>query len=166
MAAQAVIVFLVVARFFPKKYKKTVIDFFSKRAILFAFLVSLAAALGSLFYSEIAGYTPCKLCWYQRIFMYPQTLLFAIALWKKDKGIVKYSLGMSIAGGLLALYHYLLQTGVVSGQSCGVVGYSASCSQRFVMEYGYMTIPLMSLTAFVLIIALLLTVKKSQSRAK
>lgn len=135
---------------------KPVRAFVSKRAILFAFIVSLTATLGSLFYSEIAGYTPCKLCWFQRIFMYPQPILFAVAMWKKDKGIVKYALALSIIGGLIALYHYLLQVGVVPNGACGAVGYSVSCSQRFVMEFGYITIPMMSLTAFVYIITLLL----------
>lgn len=162
--AQAIIVFILAAKFLPKKQKKIVLDFFSDKAILFAFIVSLMATLGSLFYSEIAKYDPCKLCWFQRIFMYPLPVLFGIALWKKDKGIIKYALALSIIGGLIALYHYLLQTGIVPDGACGVVGYSVSCSQRFVMEWGYITIPMMSLTAFVYIIVLLLTTFSSKKK--
>lgn len=170
--AQIVVLFIVVSYFFPKRKKDAIMSFFSKRAILFSFFVSLTATMGSLFYSEIAGYTPCKLCWFQRIFMYPQPILFAVALWKKDKGIIKYALTLSVVGGLIALYHYLLQTGIVEGGACSVIGsYSAACSQRFVMEYGYMTIPMMSLTAFAYITALLSTTfvpisKRKQKPAK
>lgn len=154
--AQATIAFLIIARLFPKKQKKKIQNFFKKNSLKYAFIVSLTATLGSLFYSEVAGYTPCKLCWFQRIFMYPQPILFLVSFWKKDKGIVKYVLALSIIGGVIALYHYLLQLGIVPGGACGVVGYSVSCSQRFVMEAGYITIPMMSLTAFAYIISLLI----------
>ncbi len=162
--AQAIIVFIIASYFFPKKQKKVILGFLSNKAILFAFIVSLTATLGSLFYSEIAKYDPCKLCWFQRIFMYPLPFIFGVALWKKDKGVIKYALALSIVGGLIALYHYLLQTGIVPDGACGVVGYSVSCSQRFVMEWGYITIPMMSLTAFVYIIALLSTTFLSKKK--
>lgn len=155
--AQGVIIFIIAAYFFPKKQKDLIFSFFKKNVIIFTFIISLTATLGSLFYSEIAGYEPCKLCWFQRIFMYPIPILLALSMWKKDRGIIKYVLGLSIIGGLLALFHYLLQVGIVPDGACGVVGYSVSCSQRFVMEFGYITIPMMSLTAFVYIIAILLT---------
>lgn len=154
--AQGLVILIIVSNWFPKKQKKLVKSFLDKNVLAFAFTISLAATLGSLFYSEIAGYTPCKLCWFQRIFMYPQPVLFAIALWKKDLAIIKYSLALCLIGGSIALYHYLVQTGIVPSGSCGVVGYSVSCSQRFVMEWGYITIPMMSLTAFGLITTLLL----------
>ncbi|MBN1779235.1 MAG: disulfide bond formation protein B [Candidatus Buchananbacteria bacterium] len=120
-----------------------------------AFLVATLATGGSLFYSEIAGYDPCKLCWFQRIFMYPQSLLLLVAWIKKDNQIIKYSLSLSLVGGLIAFYHYLLQLGLISsGLSCSTVGYSVSCSQRFVLQFGYVTIVSMSLTAFCLLISL------------
>src|SRR3989338_190832 len=77
-----------------------------------AFLVALFATLGSLFYSEIAHYTPCLLCWYQRIFKYPQVFLLGLGLVKRDKNIADYSLLLSVIGGILAAYHYLLQLGI------------------------------------------------------
>lgn len=119
------------------------------------------ATLGSLFYSEVAGYEPCKLCWIQRIFMYPQVVLLITAFVKKRAGaMLFYTLPLSIIGGLIAVYHYLLQLGVVSGAACGVVGYSVSCAQRFVMSYGYITIPMMAITAFGLSIIAYLAGKK------
>jgi len=127
----------------------------SKRAFILAFLVALVATLGSLTYSEILGYDPCKLCWLQRIFMYPQVILLGMALWKKDDKITDYSLVLSVIGGFIALYHYLLQLGIAPAVPCSAVGYSTTCSKQFVLEYGYITIPMMALSAFILITLLL-----------
>lgn len=123
-----------------------------------SFIVALTATLGSLYYSEIMGYSPCTLCWYQRIFMYPQVLFFATAFFFRREGyavrfLAVSSLVMSGIGLLLAGYHYLAQIGAVS-TTCSVVGYSASCSELFFVQYGYITIPMMAFTAFALLILL------------
>lgn len=133
-----------------------VLNFISKNALLFSFIVALIATLGSLFYSEIAKFEPCKLCWVQRIFMYPQVFLSAIALWiwKKDKLLTLAAdnhIALSFMGAVVAGYHYLLQIGIGPDLPCAAVGYSVSCSQRFVMNFGYITIPMMAFTAFLLI---------------
>ena len=137
--------------------QQAVIKFFGNRAFLLAFGIALLSMLGSLFYSEIAGYEPCKLCWLQRIVMYPQVLFFGLALWKKEFSLAIFSLLMSVIGLVIAAYHYLLQIGVVSSTACGAVGYSVSCSQRFVMQYGYITLVMMSLTAFAMVSVLMIT---------
>ncbi|OGY68707.1 MAG: hypothetical protein A3B94_01990 [Candidatus Jacksonbacteria bacterium RIFCSPHIGHO2_02_FULL_43_10] len=117
--------------------------------------------LGSLFYSEIAGYEPCQLCWWQRILMYPQVILLGVAWLKEDQGIVLYSIALSSLGALIAGYNYLLQIGFVPSIGCSAVGYSINCSQRFVMQFGYITIPMMALTAFLLIISFMIVFKRS-----
>jgi len=122
--------------------------------LLLGLIVSLVATLGSLYYSEVMGYTPCLLCWYQRIFMYPQVFLFGIALWKNDKRVVRYSIALSLIGGLIALYHYTVQIGIFTTTACSAVGYSASCSDAFFTTFGYITIPMMAFTAFVLLLIL------------
>lgn len=114
-------------------------------------IIVFVATIGSLYYSEILQYTPCKLCWYQRIFMYPQVFLYWLAIVLKDKNIVKYSLFLSILGAPIAFYHYALQRSWVLGADCSSVGYSISCSQQFVMNYNYITIPFMSFSAFMLV---------------
>jgi disulfide bond formation protein DsbB len=129
----------------------------NQKFLLLAFIVALTATLGSLFYSEIAGYEPCKLCWFQRILMYPQVILLGLALWKKDPGMAAYGLVLSVLGALIAGYHYLLQIGAVSALPCSAVGYSAACSQRFTMNFGYVTIPMMALTAFLMITMIMIT---------
>lgn len=134
-------------------------EIIGKYGLLFSFIVATTATLGSLFYSEIAGFEPCKLCWFQRIFMYPQSILLGMAVWKKDKNIVNYGIVLSGLGALIALYHYLLQLGLVPSIACSAIGYSISCSQRFVMNFGYITIPMMSLTAFLMMLFFLITYK-------
>ena len=147
VAGQAVILLIALSMIWRQV---KVLEFFGKNAVLFSFLAALVATLGSLFYSEVAGYEPCKLCWFQRIFMYSQVVLLGIALGRKS--YEKYeSITLSAVGAAIAGYHYLLQVGEAPGLPCAAVGYSVSCSQRFVMTLGYITIPMMALTAFVMI---------------
>lgn len=140
--------------------KENVLKFLSGNVLTFTFIISLIATMGSLFYSEIAGYEPCKLCWYQRILMYPQVLILGMALWRKDFGIVAYGFLLSVLGFIVAFYHYLLQLGIAPDLGCDAVGYSVSCAQRFVMNFGYITIPLMAASAFLLMSLLFLVSKK------
>lgn len=149
--------------FFDKKQTNPFFQLIKKHYLLFGLIVSWSAMLGSLFYSDIAGYEPCKLCWFERIFMYPQAFLFATALYLKDKTIVTYSLVLSSIGAFIAGYHYLQQIGAVPALPCDALGYSTSCSQRFVMTYGYITIPMMALTAFLLLILFAVVVRRDKN---
>lgn len=137
--------------------RKDVLSFVAKYAIVFSFVVVFAATLGSLFYSEIAGYEPCKLCWLQRIFIFPQVFLLGLALWKRDKGVADYSIVLSAAGAVIAGYHYLLQFGAVPSLPCAATG--VSCTQNFVMQFGYVTIPLMGLTALSMVLLFMVSLK-------
>ncbi|MEM3122373.1 MAG: disulfide oxidoreductase [Candidatus Pacearchaeota archaeon] len=130
--------------------------FINENILFFAFLVSLVATLGSLFFSEVAKYEPCKLCWFQRIFMYPQVIILGIALWKKEFLVRKYAIPLSVIGALIAGFHYLLQIRVLNlNLPCSTIGQSVSCSTLFVMKFGYITIPMMALISFLLIIIFL-----------
>lgn len=121
-----------------------------------ALFVALGGTLASLFYSEIAGFAPCGLCWLQRIFLYPQVILLGMALYYQEWQIAKYSIALSSLGGLVALYHSYIQFGGSPLVPCPLVATAVSCSQRFVFEFGYITFPVMSLTAFALIILLMI----------
>ena len=156
VAGQAVVLLILILYFFDAK--NSILAFFSKNSIKFSFIVALVAMLGSLFFSEIAGYEPCMLCWFQRIFMYPQVFLLGLALWKKEKIVAKRnSIMLSVIGAVIASYHYLLQIGIAPELPCSATGYSVACSQRFIMSFGYITIPMMALTAFLLILVFLLS---------
>ena len=156
--AQVLTLFLLVSWFLAKKEPQgrcaaLLRSITVNRGMILAFTVSLVATLGSLFYSEIAGYEPCKLCWYQRILMYPQVILLGLALFRKETFIRTYSIVLSSLGALIALVHYTGQLGFnIFNLGCLAVGYSANCSQRFVLEFGYITIPMMALSAFLLIL--------------
>ncbi|MFH0892102.1 MAG: disulfide bond formation protein B [Candidatus Falkowbacteria bacterium] len=118
--------------------------------------VVLAATAGSLYYSEIAGYNPCKLCWYQRIFMYPLVPIFGLALFKKDRRTADYVLALAAIGALISLYHNYIYYFGSAANACSAVGPDESCVRRFIVAFGYVSIPLEALTAFALIIALAL----------
>jgi disulfide bond formation protein DsbB len=125
--------------------------------LLFMFIVALTATSGSLFFSEIAGWTPCKLCWFQRILMYPQALLLLIAVWRRDMKIAPYILALCLVGIVFSTGHYWEQVQaalhpVPAGTSlkpCDASGVSCASTQ-ITFAYGYITIPMMALTAFVM----------------
>lgn len=143
---------------------KRVTDFFGKQAVFFSLLIALGGVIGSLFYSEFAGFAPCILCWWQRAFLYPQALLFGWMFWKRSARLMKYTLWLSTIGGLVALYNTYLQFGGGPLGDCSANG--VSCSVRYFLEFGYVTIPTMSLTAFALLIALYLAKRQLDKSAE
>ncbi|MDP3955978.1 MAG: disulfide bond formation protein B [bacterium] len=134
-----------------RRSESRVITFAESYGIEAVFIISFIAMVGSLYYSNVAGYTPCVMCWYQRIAMYPMAVLGAVALYVKKSHLFLYTLPLSLIGMFLSGYHYLLQVGVIESLSCSTVGYSISCSENFVLRYGYITIPMMAFSAFTLI---------------
>src|SRR3989344_6394625 len=81
-------------------------NFFQKYSLWLALLLTLASIAMSLVYSEYFGIVPCGLCWLQRVFLYPQAILFALAIWKKDTGVALYSIALSLFGAAVALYQH------------------------------------------------------------
>lgn len=118
-------------------------------APIVAMAVAWAAMLGSLYYSEIRGFVPCELCWYQRILMYPLALVIVIGALRRDEYLPGYVLPFSVIGMGVSTYHYLIQLGVFGQTDACTVG--APCNLRYVDYGGFVTIPFMALTAFVLI---------------
>lgn len=120
-----------------------------------AFVVALVATLGSLYFSEIREFVPCVMCWYQRILMYPLTVLLAIAAVRKDYTIVYYIVPLTVMGMLLSSYHYLTQKVPYFHHNTGFCG-STPCNEIYVNYFGFVTIPFLSLTAFILVTILLI----------
>lgn len=114
---------------------------------------ALVALLGSLFYSEILGYTPCDLCWMQRIFMYPLVVIYGVAAIKKDLSIALPGLILSGIGALVSIYHYLIQK-LAAFQSIGDVCGEVPCNLQYVNYFGFITIPFLAATAFIVIFTL------------
>lgn len=134
---------------------KEVRKLLDKYVLYLAWLTAVSATAGSLIFSEIFGYIPCILCWYQRIAMYPLVVVLAVGIILKDKKLVFYALPLSIIGGIIAFLQELLQIGVLSEASfpCRV---GVSCTTKYVDYFGFITIPFLSLVSFIIITACLL----------
>lgn len=119
-----------------------------KFTVTLAFIQAVIATLGSLYFSEILLFTPCTLCWYQRIAMYPLVLILGVGLIDRDEKLYRYVLPLSLTGWAISFYHILIQYGVIAESSyvCTLVG---TCVQRFL--YAFISIPLLSFLAFTVI---------------
>ncbi len=113
-------------------------------------LAAWTATLGSLYFSEVLKFVPCSLCWYQRIFMYPLSLILLIGLIRQDKGIFSYVLPFSLIGITLSTYHYLLQKTDLFTTST-VCDTGIPCTTTWINWFGFITIPFLALTAFLII---------------
>ncbi|QQD85117.1 disulfide oxidoreductase [Jeotgalicoccus sp. ATCC 8456] len=123
------------------------------------FIVSLFATLGSLYFSEIRLYEPCEMCWYQRILMYPIVILSLIGVIKEDNNVRLYARVMSGIGILVSTYHYGLQKIPALGESANAC-MGVSCTVQYINWGGFITIPLLALTAFFIIFILSFFIKK------
>lgn len=137
-----------------------IVELFRSNAVYIAWVQSIVATLGSLFFSEIMHFTPCVLCWYQRIAMYPLTLILATGILRNDKKIYIYTLPLAIVGWAISLYHNLLYYGILP-KSIVPCTTGVSCTTKFFAWFGFVTIPLLSFIAFSVIIACMIAMMKS-----
>lgn len=126
-----------------------------------AFAVAATATSGSLYYSEIADFTPCKLCWFQRICMYPLVVVLAVALRRGDRSVAAYGVPLCVVGAAVSVYHYQLQ--LFPDQASAVCTLEAPCSASEVWVFGFISIPLMALIGFVAIATLLLAARPAST---
>jgi disulfide bond formation protein DsbB len=137
-----------------------VLVFFKKYTFYLGFAVAVSSVALSLFYSDVIGFPPCELCWIQRIFLYPQAILFSMELYKRDRAIVDYSIVLAICGALASLFHIYVEQGGASSLSCATGGPDVvSCATIYVSEFSYVTIPVMALSAAAFILLLLINYK-------
>ena len=120
-----------------------------------AFVVAAVATGGSLFFSEVAGFVPCELCWFQRICMYPLSITTLLAAIANDHRAARYLLPLPAVGAGISVYHILVENGVVEQTSACLISAPGGCAVKWVDEFGYVTIPVLALTGFVLAFALL-----------
>jgi disulfide bond formation protein DsbB len=132
-------------------------DALAPDALWAAALVALVTMLGSLYLSEIADYPPCKLCWYQRIAMYPLTLILAIAAATRDRLIARYVVPITALGGAVSIYHYQLERFPEQHSlSCSL---EVPCTTVWIWKFHYISIPAMALSAFATIAVLVLVAR-------
>ena len=132
--------------------------FVARFGLLIAFLFAIASTALTLLYSEVFGFEPCGLCWLQRVFLYPQVVLFGVALWKRDAHVALYSIWLSVLGAVIALYQHYIQMGGTEFIDCPVA--LGDCAKRILFEFGYVTFPLMSFTGFIFLILLMVVYRK------
>ena len=123
--------------------------------IFLMWLLAAVATGGSLFFSEVMGFPPCVLCWYQRICMYPLVLIFGAAFLSEDRSYFRYSFPLAIVGLSIAIYHNLLYYNIIP-ESAAPCRQGISCTTVFFEWLGFLTIPSLSLIAFSLTLILLI----------
>lgn len=126
-------------------------------------LVAGASTLGALFFSEVMELPPCVLCWYQRVFMFPLAILLPLGLFPFDRRIVRYGLVLAVGGGAIALFHVMLVAGYIP-EGIKPCTHGVPCTEVQIEWFGFITLPLLSFVAFVLIGALLIAAHHRMSR--
>jgi disulfide bond formation protein DsbB len=126
---------------------------FGSSALLAAFVVATLATLGSLYFSEVAHFEPCRLCWYQRIAMYPLVVILGIAALRHDPGVRRYAIPLAVIGALIATYHYALEW--LPWLDTGACSATTPCTIVWFRELGFISLPYLALSAFLLIVTLL-----------
>lgn len=134
-------------------------------ALYFAWIVSLIATLGSLYFSEVKGFIPCNLCWFQRICMYPQSIILGIAAYHNDLRIKRYILPLSVIGAAISLFHYLEQKLPFLSEVAKVCVSGVPCTTTYMNWFGFITIPFLALIAFGLITFFMVITKTDDENA-
>lgn len=125
-----------------------------KYSLYFAWLLACAATLGSLYFSEILHFEPCRLCWYQRIAIYPLVFILGIATYREFNGIVPYILPQLIFGIIIAAYEVTIQA-VPNWQPIDLCGAGPSCADKIDIGLGPISLPMLSLGAMILMLLFL-----------
>lgn len=134
------------------RLRHTVVASLDGYTLGFAWIVATVCTLGSLYYSEIVHFEPCKLCWIQRIGMYPLAVILLIAMVRRDDGARLYAYPLAMIGGLFAVYHYTVQLFPSLEGECSL---AVPCSTREIWRWGFMSMPFMSASGFALILVFL-----------
>jgi disulfide bond formation protein DsbB len=118
-----------------------------------AWLVAAVATAGSLYMSEVRGFLPCPLCWYQRIAMYPLVVILAVGVLRGDAAVRWYATPVALVGAAIATYHYQLER--FPDQEALACSSSVPCTTIWFEQLGYITISMMALSAFALVAVVL-----------
>ena len=136
-----------------------------RRALLMAWLVATAGMLGSLFLCEGRGWTPCFLCWYQRICLWPLSIILGLAWLRQSRSVVSYVLPQAVLGLALAAYQVVIQE-LVGEDFLGVCRGGPDCALKVDIGLGPVSIPMLSCTAFAIVVAALMRARQGGNRAE
>jgi len=152
----------VIGRLRPGGVAARLVDGVRGAALWLAWLVSLVTTLGSLYYSDVAHYVPCELCWYQRICIYPFSVILLVAAVRRDRTVWRYVLPVSVIGMVIAAYHTQLQAYPDQRSFCSVLN---PCTIRYVWEFGFVSLPFLALAALSFVALMMLLVRATPSPA-
>jgi disulfide bond formation protein DsbB len=151
---------LLVARLMAGRFSAAgnFVEAFGPVALPLAFMVPAFAMFGSLWFSEVANYNPCKLCWYQRACMYPLAVILLVALVRKNKvaarqEVTVYAVPLAVLGSVISLYHYLLEWNPT--WETNVCAIDVPCTTIWFRQFGFVSLPFMALCGFVSVAILL-----------
>jgi uncharacterized membrane protein (UPF0136 family) len=144
-------VILLIARLVPGG--EPLIDAVRPLRLWLAWLVAAVAMAGSLYFSETANFAPCKMCWFQRIAMYPLAVLLLVAAIRRDFSFRIYAIILATIGGLISTYHYVIEWHPSLGS--GACDISAPCTVPWFRQFGFISLPLMALCGFAAMVSLL-----------
>ena len=130
-------------------------------AVWLMFAVTAGAMVGSLYFSEIVNYSPCKLCWYQRIAMYAIAIITLVAALRKDKKIAPYTLALASVGLVVSMYHYPLEW--FPNIETSVCSVDVPCTTIWFREFGFVTLSFIAGSAFLFVISLSLALLREQT---
>ncbi len=130
-------------------------NFFKQYGVYIGFTVALIATLGSLYFSEIAKFPPCVLCWYQRICMYPLVAILGFSIYKRSREMILPAFILAPIGFLIGIYHNLLYYKILPESAAPCIN-GVSCTTKFIQWGGFVTIPLLSLLGFAFILIVLI----------
>ena len=162
LGAACLAVFLVIARLLRGRFGALddAVDAVDDAALWIAFLVAAVAMAGSLYFSEVANFIPCRLCWFQRIAMYPLAVILLVAAVRGDRSVRWYAVPLASLGACVSIYHYLVEWHPqLEGSACDPTN---PCSLVWFREFGFVTLPLMALCGFVAIIVLVLPTRRRE----
>ena len=165
LAAGLLAVVLIAARIAsPASAWPAVRDMIGPAALPLAATVAGVATLGSLYYSEVVGFEPCPLCWYQRIAMYPLVAVLVVAWLRRDAGAGGYAWPLTAIGAAIAVWHYVLEWMPVDDSAlCGPGG---GCGVADFRVFGFVSLPFMALMGFAAIAGLVLVAADQRSQAR
>jgi disulfide bond formation protein DsbB len=135
----------------------------SIRRLLWGYELWAAFVGGSLFFSLIANFPPCELCWYQRICMYPLSILTLLMAWRGDHRAARYLIPLPVVGACTSIYHLLIENAVIKEPTQCQASAPGGCATKWINEFGYITIPTLALTGFLLLIAFLVLASIGES---
>jgi disulfide bond formation protein DsbB len=156
VAVVAIVVLAVVARLRPDSWAAVTLEDVADVALWLGWLVAAVTTAGSLYYSLVAHFEPCELCWYQRICAYPLSAILLVAAIRRDRRVWVYVLPLTIVGAIIATYHTQLQAFPSQQSFCSTV---TPCTTRYVWEFGFVSLPFEALACFCFVTAMVLVAR-------